>query len=159
MRKYLSSILLSSFLATGFVGVSSAVAASDEELIKNAESAAPAAVAKNAAVMNWDMKTLREGTNGFTCLPDDTSTTTINDPMCVDKNGLAFHDGRHGKEGTPARGWVRLYAARWWVRQQCRSLCTSARRWKVGARRWPTCYDFWCQQRGTGYIPTTEVKS
>jgi hypothetical protein len=89
MSRYLYSILLSSFLATGFT-LSPAAAASDEEIIKNAESAAPASVAKNAAVMTWDMKTLREGTNGFTCMPDDTSTTTINDPMCVDKNGLAF---------------------------------------------------------------------
>jgi hypothetical protein len=68
----------------------SARAQSDEEIIKNATSAAPEAVGKNAAVMTWDMKTLREGTNGFTCMPDDTNTTTINDPMCVDKNGLAF---------------------------------------------------------------------
>jgi hypothetical protein len=90
MSKYLCSLLLSSFLATGFIGVLPAAAASDEELIKNAISAAPEAVGKNAAVMNWDMKILREGTNGFTCMPDDTNTTTINDPMCVDKNGLAF---------------------------------------------------------------------
>jgi hypothetical protein len=90
MCKYLNSILLSTIVAAGIAGASAALAASDAEIIKNAEAAAPATVAKNATVMTWDMKTLREGTNGFTCMPDDTSTTTINDPMCVDKNGLAF---------------------------------------------------------------------
>ncbi|HEY7748073.1 MAG TPA: hypothetical protein VH933_05300 [Aestuariivirgaceae bacterium] len=77
-------------LALPIIGTSPTLAASDEEIIANATSAAPEPVGKNAAVMTWDMKTIREGTNGFTCMPDDTNTTTINDPMCVDKNGLAF---------------------------------------------------------------------
>ena len=38
---------------------------SDDEIINNAMSAAPETVGKNAAVMNWDMKTIREGTNGL----------------------------------------------------------------------------------------------
>ena len=88
MSKLLYSFLISISVAVGTASL--AQAASDEETIKNAESAAPEAVAKNAAVMNCDMKTLREGTNGFTCMPDDPATTTMNDPMCVDKNGLAF---------------------------------------------------------------------
>ena len=90
MSKCFNSMLLSTLIAAGIAGATAALAASDEELIKNATSAAPEAVGKDAAVMNWDMKTLKEGTNGFTCMPDDTSTTTINDPMCLDKNGLAF---------------------------------------------------------------------
>lgn len=90
MSKYFYSLLLSTVIVAGMAGTSAALAASDEELINNATSAAPEAIGKNAAVMNWEMKTLREGTNGFTCMPDDTSTTTINDPMCLDKNGLAF---------------------------------------------------------------------
>ena len=48
---------------------------SDEELIANATSAAPEAVAQDAAVMAVDaqgqMRTLREGTNNFTCMPDN----------------------------------------------------------------------------------------
>jgi hypothetical protein len=83
MSKYLYSILVSSFLATGLAGAPPSLAASDEETIKNAESAAPEAVAKDAAVMNWEMKTLREGKNDFTCMPDDT-TTPSNDPMCLE---------------------------------------------------------------------------
>jgi hypothetical protein len=66
-----------------------ASAQSDEELVTNAMSAAPAAVGQNATIMTWDMRTLQEGSNGFTCFPDDTNTPT-NDPMCVDANGLEW---------------------------------------------------------------------
>jgi hypothetical protein len=76
------------------------LAASDEELIKNAMSAAPEAVAKNAAVMNWEMKTIKEGTNGFTCMPDDT-TTPSNDPMCVDQAGMEWLHALMAKKPPP----------------------------------------------------------
>ncbi len=69
MSKQSYSILVASLLATGLVAPS--LAASDEELIKNAMSAAPETVSKNATITNWEMKTLKEGTNGFTCMPDD----------------------------------------------------------------------------------------
>lgn len=66
---------------------------SDEETIKSAESAAPAELAKNATIIGFGsdmkMKTLREGTNGFTCMPDDPNTPGA-DPMCVDKAGMAW---------------------------------------------------------------------
>ena len=66
---------------------------SDEEAIKSAESAAPAAVAKGAAVIAFDEKmnvrTVREGTNGFTCMADNPQSPG-KDPMCVDKGGLAW---------------------------------------------------------------------
>lgn len=56
-------------------------------------SAAPEAVARNAAVITVDeqgqIQTLREGSNYFTCLPDDPNTPA-NDPMCVDQNGLEW---------------------------------------------------------------------
>ena len=35
------------------------------------------------------MKTLKEGTNGFTCLADDPATPS-NDPMCADAGGMAW---------------------------------------------------------------------
>jgi hypothetical protein len=73
----------------------------DEETIKNAMSAAPEAVGKNAAVLNWEMKELQKGTNGFTCMPDDPATPT-NDPMCVDENGLAWVHALMSKTEPPA---------------------------------------------------------
>ena len=100
MHKYLNSILLSTIVAAGIAGASAALAASDEEIIKNAEAAAPATVAKNATVMTWDMKTLREGTNGFTCIPDDPGTPT-DDPMCTDENGMAWMHAIMSKSAPP----------------------------------------------------------
>jgi hypothetical protein len=88
------------------VGSTSALAASDQEIIANAISAAPAAVGKDATVMTWDMKTLKEGSNGFTCLPDDTTTPNANDPMCLDKNGMAWlHAVMDKKDPPPGVGF------------------------------------------------------
>jgi hypothetical protein len=68
-------------------------AMSDEELIANATSAAPEAVAGDAAVMAMDeqgkMRTLREGTNNFTCMPDNPQSPG-DDPMCLDQNGMEW---------------------------------------------------------------------
>jgi len=70
----------------------SAAAQSDEELIASAMSAAPKAVAENATIVaigpDGHPRTLREGTNNFTCLADD--PTPGDNPMCLDENGLAF---------------------------------------------------------------------
>ena len=58
--------------------------------IANALSARPATITAQAAVMDWpatmggELVTLRAGTNGWTCLPDDPTTPT-DDPMCLDK--------------------------------------------------------------------------
>lgn len=75
------------------IGTVSQTWAGDKELIASAMSAAPEAVARNAAVVVMDeqgqMRTLKEGTNNFTCLPDD-PRTPANDPMCLDKNGLEW---------------------------------------------------------------------
>jgi hypothetical protein len=65
----------------------------DAQLIKQALSAAPAKIAKNAAVVapqpDGTMKELRPGTNDFTCLPDDPQTPG-GDPMCLDSNGMKW---------------------------------------------------------------------
>jgi len=65
----------------------------DEEMIANALSAAPESIAKSATVIAFDAqgkaRTLRKGTNNFTCIPDD-PTNPANDPNCVDANGLEW---------------------------------------------------------------------
>ena len=65
----------------------------DAQLIKSALAAAPAGVAKGAKVVAMDgkggMRTLREGANGFTCMPDEPNTPGP-DPMCVDKAAMDF---------------------------------------------------------------------
>lgn len=58
--------------------------------IRNAMSAAPTAVSKDATIMDWPSAggqpaVLRKGTNQWTCMPDDPDTPA-NDPMCMDSN-------------------------------------------------------------------------
>ncbi len=97
MKKF--AILTSSLFAMTLMPTQLA-RADDAEVIKNALSAAPAAVANNASVMTWDMKTLKEGTNGFTCMPDDGATPTPG-PMCLDKNGMAWLQALMAKKDPP----------------------------------------------------------
>jgi hypothetical protein len=67
--------------------------ATDKHMIASAMSAAPAKVAKKATIMAMEadgkMRTLREGTNGFTCMPDNPATPGP-DPMCMDKNAMEW---------------------------------------------------------------------
>jgi hypothetical protein len=101
MRTYSSRLLLAVIAATWAVAAPAAAEMSDEDLIKNATAAAPETVGKNAAVMNWEMKTIREGTNGFTCMPNDPATPT-DDPMCLDENGMAWLHAIMTKGEPPA---------------------------------------------------------
>lgn len=77
----------------------------DAELISNAMSAAPKAVAGEATVMAMDdkgqMRVLREGKGPFTCMPDDPKTPG-NDPMCLDKTGMEWAKAWMGKTPPPA---------------------------------------------------------
>jgi len=63
--------------------------------IKDAVSAAPPAISKDATVMDWpsgqssEMPVLRQGSNDWTCLPDDPKTPA-DDPMCMDKGAMQW---------------------------------------------------------------------
>jgi hypothetical protein len=65
------------------------------------KSAAPAAIAKNATIMDWpdspngEMKQLRAGNNGWVCFPNSPQEyggAAINDPMCLDKEWQSWAD-------------------------------------------------------------------
>ena len=62
-------------------------------LIASAMRAAPVSVAKNASVVTMDaagrMHTLRKGSNGFTCMPDNPATPGP-DSMCMDANAMEW---------------------------------------------------------------------
>ena len=77
---------------------------SDAQLIASAMSAAPKAVGKDAAIVAMDanggMRTLRRGSNGFTCMPDDPGTPGP-DPMCADANGMEWVHALMGKTEPP----------------------------------------------------------
>ena len=81
---------------------------SDKKLIASAMSAAPAAIAKHATVVVMEadgkMRTLRKGTNGYTCMPDNPATPGP-DPMCMDKNAMEWV-GAWVERKTPAAGKV-----------------------------------------------------
>ena len=68
-------------------------ARSDAELIKSAMKAAPLSVAKNATIVDMGadgkMRTLRKGTNGFTCMPGKPDTQGL-DSMCGDGNAMEW---------------------------------------------------------------------
>lgn len=92
MRKLCASIALAVLL----VGVSamlqgqSKTKGSDAQYIAEATSAAPASLAKDAAVIRMDEKgnvtPVREGKNGFTCM------IVGPEKMCADANSMAFFD-------------------------------------------------------------------
>ena len=67
--------------------------AGDQARIASAMSAAPEAVARSATIvsMNSDgtMRTLRAGSNGFTCMADNPRSPGP-DPMCMDANAMAW---------------------------------------------------------------------
>lgn len=63
-------------------------AQSEAEAIREALSAAPAAVAADATVMDWEQNVLREGTNGWTCMPSPPNME--NNSMCLDETWLVW---------------------------------------------------------------------
>lgn len=80
-------------VVAGSITATAAIAQSEDELIASAESAAPAAVGAAATIYGFDgtgaMITLREGTNGWWCMPD-TPSTPGPDPMCGDANAMEW---------------------------------------------------------------------
>ncbi|WP_228276376.1 hypothetical protein [Dechloromonas sp. H13] len=67
--------------------------AADMKLIKSAMRAAPKKVGATATIIamgaDGQMRTLRAGSNGYTCMPDNPATPGP-DPMCMDKAALEW---------------------------------------------------------------------
>ena len=80
--------------------------------IKSAEAAAPASIAHDAAVITVDasgaVKSLREGTNGWTCMPDNPKTPGT-DPMCMDENAMKWAQAWMGHKPPPANNVGLMY--------------------------------------------------
>ncbi len=66
-----------------------AAAAAQDDQIASAMSAAPSSISADATVVDWEMNTLREGTNGWTCLPDNADSPGT-DPWCVNGPWIDF---------------------------------------------------------------------
>ena len=92
---------------------------SDEWKIANALSAGPASITDHATVIDWPAnpkdgmshgRVLRQGTNGWTCMPDVPGRPQ-HDPMCVDETMMKWLDGDSGREEARHRSrWTVLYA-------------------------------------------------
>lgn len=94
----------------GGAAAGSKAAPTDAQLIADAMRAAPKKVGENATIVvpgdKGAMRTLRKGTNGFTCMPDNPATPGP-DPMCWDKNSDAWLDA-YLNHKTPPAGVVGL---------------------------------------------------
>ena len=93
-------IALTGAVALGLAAGPVIAAPATPALIADALGAAPAAVARGAAVMTGDGKLLRKGSNGWTCMPDDPATPG-RDPMCLDKAGLDWAMAMMGHKTPP----------------------------------------------------------
>jgi hypothetical protein len=98
----ISSIALAEDLSSAMAplppGTFTTSAHSDEWKVTNALSAGPASITEHAAVMDWPAnpkdgmshgRVLRQGTNGWTCLPDIPGRPQHN-PMCVDETMMKW---------------------------------------------------------------------
>jgi hypothetical protein len=81
--------LILALLAIGLLIPAQAGAQDLQDVIKSAMSAAPASISGAAEIRDWEMNVLREGTNGWTCLPDRADTPGV-DPWCVTESWLNF---------------------------------------------------------------------
>ncbi len=89
--RFLTGVLL--IALTSNVNGADSKAMTDEEIVKSAMTAAPAGVAKGATIVamqaDGKMRTVRKGTNGFTCMADNPETPGP-DPMCMDQNAMEW---------------------------------------------------------------------
>lgn len=80
----------------GFLVFSASVAAEEKNdidaVIQEALSAGPSYITENATVHNWQHQTLREGSNGWTCLPTMPANAEKGEvcPMCLDSTWHSF---------------------------------------------------------------------
>jgi hypothetical protein len=79
-----------------------AVSAQDkDDLLKDALSAAWPGMAENATVVDWEGNVLREGSNGYTCLPTPPQLT-VAAPMCMDTEWMKWADAWQNKKDYAA---------------------------------------------------------
>ena len=75
--------LLTAFL----IGPVTGSADDEADLVADALSAAWPGMAENAAVVDWDGNMLKEGSNGYTCMP---SPPTAGGPMCLENEWMRW---------------------------------------------------------------------
>ena len=80
--------------------------------VASAMAAAPAAIAADALIVAANpagtMKVLRDGKNGWTCMPDNPKTPG-RDPMCMDANALKWAEAWMAHKQPPANNVGLMY--------------------------------------------------
>jgi hypothetical protein len=80
--------------------------------IESAMAAGPAAIAADAKIIevaaDGAMKVLREGSNGWTCMPNNPQTPGA-DPMCMDANALKWAEAWMAHKDPPANNVGFMY--------------------------------------------------
>ena len=95
MKRSLLALATLCVATSAFAGetAKTAAAPSDQQLIDSAMKAAPAKVSGGAKIVAFDdkgaMRTVREGSNGFTCIADSPQTPGP-DPMCMDAAAMEW---------------------------------------------------------------------
>lgn len=106
MKTLLACVLAGAAATAAFAAdtTKAAKAPSDAQLVASAMKAAPASVARSATVVTMEadghMRTVRKGSNGFTCMPDQPDTPGP-DPMCMDANGMEWVMAWAGHKAPP----------------------------------------------------------
>ena len=104
MRQIRTALTTGIALAIAIPAAGQDATPSDTELIASASTAAPAAVAASATIYgvaaDGSMRTVREGSNGWWCMPDN-PTTLGPDPMCGDANSMEWAMAWMGKTEPP----------------------------------------------------------
>jgi hypothetical protein len=67
------------------------------DLMKDALSAAWPGMAESATVVDWEGNVLREGSNGYVCLPTP-PMLTVDSPMCMDDEWMRWADAWQNKK-------------------------------------------------------------
>jgi hypothetical protein len=87
------SVCLAAALALSAPGVSAQESA---DLLKDALSAAWPGMAEDATVVDWEGNVLKEGSNGFTCMPTP-PMLTVSAPMCMDGEWMEWAEAWQNK--------------------------------------------------------------
>jgi hypothetical protein len=89
-----------------------ATSGGDQQQIRSAMQAAPARVGADATIVaanpDGSMRTLRKGSNGFTCMADSPSTPGP-DPMCMDQAALGWVGAMIGHKTPPTGKFGLMY--------------------------------------------------
>lgn len=95
---------LTAMMAAVFTATGADERAADRRLIDSAMQAAPAKVAAGATVVamrpDGSLRTVRSGSNGFTCMADNPATPGP-DPMCMDAAALAWAHAWIARKAPP----------------------------------------------------------